>query len=72
LPRRGLLGNLASGIELRLRTLLTKNVADIELTQVQVIGIVLPLGLRGLDESNIPTSGPTGTPSRDRRYGAFE
>jgi hypothetical protein len=51
---------------------LTKKVAVIELTQVQVIGIVFPLGLRGLDESNIPTSGPTGTPSRDRRYGAFE
>jgi hypothetical protein len=33
LPRRGLLGNLASGIELRFRTLLTKNVTVIELTQ---------------------------------------
>jgi predicted secreted protein len=50
----------------------TKTVADIELALVNVMGIVLPLGLRGLDESNIPTSGPTGTPSRDRRYRVFE
>jgi hypothetical protein len=51
---------------------LTENVTDIELAIVKVMSIVLPLGLRGLDESNIPTSGPTGTPSRDRRNGVFE
>jgi hypothetical protein len=51
---------------------LTENVVDIELALVQVTGIVLPLGLRGLNEGNIPTSGPTGTPSRDRRKGVFE
>ena len=53
-------------------TLLTENVADIELAPVKVMGIVLSLGMRGLDESNIPTSGATGTPSSDRRYGVFE
>jgi hypothetical protein len=51
---------------------LAENVANIKLALVKVIGIVLPLGLRGLDESNIPTSGPTGTPSRDRRNGVVE
>jgi hypothetical protein len=50
----------------------TETVADIKLALVKVMSIVLPLDLRGLDESNIPTSGPTGTPSRDRRYGVFE
>jgi hypothetical protein len=52
--------------------MLTENVTDIELAIVKVMSIVLPLGLRGLDESNIPTSGPTGTPSRDRSNGVFE
>jgi hypothetical protein len=51
---------------------LTETVVVIELALVKVMGIVLPLGLQGLDESNIPTSGPTGMPSRDRRNGVFE
>jgi hypothetical protein len=51
---------------------LIENVTDIKPAPVKVISIVIPLGLQGLDESNISTSGPTSTPSRDRRNGVFE